>query len=231
MRGLREWVVIITGGSGGIGSATARRLGEDCAKVAVLDIDGKAAASAAADVVSAGGVAQPFTCDITDYAGVARAAEAALGPAEVLVNNAGWDVFRPFLKTAPSDWERLIAINLVGALNLHHVVLPGMVACRFGRVVNIASDAAQMGSSGEAVYAACKAGLLGLSKTLALAFPTRHHRQRRLSRPDRHRSLRGIPQGRRQSGEARRGLPPRHPDGTDRQSRRPARRRLLFRER
>ncbi len=167
MRGLREWVVIITGGSGGIGSATARRLGEEGAKVAVLDIDGKAAASAAADVVSAGGVAQPFTCDITDYAGVARAAEAALGPAEVLVNNAGWDVFRPFLKTAPSDWERLIAINLVGALNLHHVVLPGMVARRFGRVVNIASDAAQVGSSGEAVYAACKAGLLGLSKTLA----------------------------------------------------------------
>jgi len=170
VRGLKDRVVIITGGGGGIGSATARRFGEEGAKVAVLDIDGDAAARVAADIAAAGGAARPFPCDITDYAGVARAvaaAEAALGPADVLVNNAGWDVFRPFLKTAPGEWERLIAINLVGALNLHHVVLPGMVARQFGRVVNIASDAARVGSSGEAVYAACKAGLLGLSKTLA----------------------------------------------------------------
>jgi 2-hydroxycyclohexanecarboxyl-CoA dehydrogenase len=85
----------------------------------------------------------------------------------VLVNNAGWDVFCLFVKTEPKDWERLISINLVGALNLHHVVLPGMMARKAGRIVNVASDAARVGSSGEAVYAACKAGLVGLSKTLA----------------------------------------------------------------
>ncbi|MGH7078088.1 MAG: SDR family oxidoreductase, partial [Acetobacteraceae bacterium] len=86
---------------------------------------------------------------------------------DVLVNNAGWDIFRPFLKTTPADWERLIAINLMGALHMHHVVLPLMVARKSGRIVNVASDAARVGSSGEAVYAACKAGLVALSKTLA----------------------------------------------------------------
>ncbi len=96
-----------------------------------------------------------------------RAAEAALGPVDVLVNNAGWDIFRPFVETTPSDWDKIIAINLVGALNMHHAVLPGMAARKRGRVVNVASDAARVGSSGEAVYAACKAGLIGFSKTLA----------------------------------------------------------------
>ncbi len=170
MRGLAGRVVIITGGGGGIGSATAKRFGEEGAKVAVLDIDAAAASRVAAAIVAAGGAAQAFASDITDYAGVGRAVaavEAALGPVDILVNNAGWDVFRPFLKTTPAEWERLIAINLTGALNMHHAVLPGMVARRFGRVVNIASDAGRVGSSGEAVYAACKAGLLGFSKTLA----------------------------------------------------------------
>ncbi|MBE0547152.1 MAG: SDR family oxidoreductase, partial [Rubrivivax sp.] len=90
-----------------------------------------------------------------------------LGAIAVLVNNAGGDVFRPFTKTEPSQWERLIAINLTGALHMHHAVLPGMVARRAGRIVNIASDAARVGSSGEAVYAACKGGLVAFSKTLA----------------------------------------------------------------
>ena len=94
-------------------------------------------------------------------------AEQKLGPIDALVNNAGWDVFRPFLKTEPAEWEKLIAINLTGALHMHHAVLPGMVARKRGRIVNIASDAARVGSSGEAVYAACKGGLVAFSKTLA----------------------------------------------------------------
>jgi 2-hydroxycyclohexanecarboxyl-CoA dehydrogenase len=170
MRGLEGRVVIITGGGGGIGSATARRFGEEGAKVAVLDIDEAAGSRSAAAVVAAGGAAQVFACDITDHAAttaVVAAVETALGPIDVLVNNAGWDVFRPFLQTTPAEWQRLIAVNLTGALNMHHVVLPCMVSRKRGRVVNVASDAARVGSSGEAVYAACKAGLLGLSKTLA----------------------------------------------------------------
>jgi 2-hydroxycyclohexanecarboxyl-CoA dehydrogenase len=93
--------------------------------------------------------------------------QAELGPVDVLVNNAGWDVFKPFTKTEPGQWERLIAINLIGALHLHHAVLPGMVQRKAGRIVNIASDAARVGSSGEAVYAACKGGLVSFSKTIA----------------------------------------------------------------
>lgn len=170
MRGLQDRVAIITGGGGGIGGATARRLGEEGARVAVLDLNPTTAGITAAAIKSAGGTAQAFTCDITDHASVAStigAVEQALGPVDILVNNAGWDVFKPFVETTPAEWQKLIAINLVGALNMHHAVLPGMMARRHGRIVNVASDAARVGSSGEAVYAACKAGLLGLSKTLA----------------------------------------------------------------
>lgn len=111
-----------------------------------------------------------FKCDITNRAEVDAAVAGtieSLGPVDVLVNNAGWDVFKPFLKTVPDEWERLIAINLTGALNMLHSVLPGMVERNTGRVVTVASDAARGGSSGEAVYSACKGGLVSLSKTLA----------------------------------------------------------------
>lgn len=162
--------IVITGAGGGIGGATARRFAAKGGHVAAFDRDFAAAERTVADVVSAGGTARAYACDITDRAGVeaaVAATEAELGPIAVLVNNAGWDVFRPFLQTTPAEWERLIAINLVGALHMHHVVLPLMISRKAGRVVNIASDAARVGSSGEAVYASCKAALVALSKTLA----------------------------------------------------------------
>ncbi|MEY4858801.1 MAG: 2-hydroxycyclohexanecarboxyl-CoA dehydrogenase [Pseudomonadota bacterium] len=170
MRGLQDKTVIVTGGGGGIGGATCRRFGEAGARVAVFDINAESAAQTAVDITTAGGVAQAFRCDITDYAEVQSAvgaAAAALGPIDILINNAGWDVFRLFKDTTPDQWQKLIAINLVGAFNMHHVVLPGMLERRRGRIVNIASDAARVGSSGEAVYAACKSGLVGFSKTIA----------------------------------------------------------------
>ena len=170
MRGLQNKTVIVTGGGGGIGGATCRRFGEAGSRVAVFDINLESAAKTAADITQAGGVAQAFHCDITDHEGVkaaVAAAEAALGPISILVNNAGWDIFRLFKDTTPADWQKLIAINLTGALNMHHAVLPGMLERRHGRIVNVASDAARVGSSGEAVYAACKAGLVGFSKTIA----------------------------------------------------------------
>ncbi len=162
--------VVVTGGGGGIGGATCRRFGADGAKVAVHDRNLEAAEKVAAAIREAGGQAQAFRCDITDRASVdaaIAATEAALGPIDVLVNTAGWDVFKPFTKTTPDDWDKLIAINLTGALHMHHAVLPGMAARKRGRIVNIASDAGRVGSSGEAVYAACKGGLIALSKTLA----------------------------------------------------------------
>lgn len=162
--------VVVTGGGGGIGSASCRRFGAEGARVAVLDVNLETAQATAAAVNAAGGTAAAFRCDITDRASVDAAVagvRSELGPIDVLVNNAGWDIFRPFTKTAPADWERLIAINLVGALHMHHAVLPGMVERRSGRIVNVSSDAARVGSSGEAVYAACKGGLVAFSKTLA----------------------------------------------------------------
>ncbi|QRQ85270.1 2-hydroxycyclohexanecarboxyl-CoA dehydrogenase [Cupriavidus oxalaticus] len=170
MQGLEGKTVIVTGGGGGIGGATCLRFARAGAAVGVLDLDPEAGERVAAQIRDAGGRALSVRCDITDRASVdaaVAAVEQELGPIDVLVNNAGWDVFRPFVKTEPAQWERLIAINLTGALHMHHAVLPGMVARKRGRIVNIASDAARVGSSGEAVYAACKGGLVSFSKTIA----------------------------------------------------------------
>ena len=170
MRNLSGKTVVVTGGGGGIGGATSRRFAEEGAKVAVFDMNFDAAQKVATNIEAAGGVAKAFKCDITDRAAVdaaVAAAESVLGPIDVLVNNAGWDVFKPFTKTVPAEWEKLIAINLTGALHMLHAVLPGMAERKAGRIVNVASDAARGGSSGEAVYSACKGGLVALSKTLA----------------------------------------------------------------
>jgi 2-hydroxycyclohexanecarboxyl-CoA dehydrogenase len=155
MRGLKDKTVIVTGGGGGIGGAACLRFAAEGAKVAVFDINKEAAEATVAAIVAAKGRAKAFSCDISDYAAV-QAAVAAVR-AEL----------RPFLQTTPADWQRLIAINLVGALNMHHVVLPEMVERRSGRVVNVASDAGRVGSSGESVYSACKGAMISLSKTLA----------------------------------------------------------------
>ncbi len=170
MKNLENKTIIVTGGGGGIGGATCRRFASEGAKVAVFDMNLEAAQKVVESIQAAGGVAQAFKCDITNRAevdGAVAAAESALGPISVLVNNAGWDVFKPFVKTVPDEWSKLIAINLTGALHMLHAVLPGMVERKYGRIVNIASDAARGGSSGEAVYSACKGGLVALSKTLA----------------------------------------------------------------
>ena len=163
-------VVVVTGGGGGIGGALCRHFAREGARVAVLDRDEAAAGVTAKSIAGGGGDAVAFACDITDRTAVdaaVAAVTARLGDIDVLVNNAGWDIFRPFLKTGPAEWDKLIAINLVGALHMHHAILPGMVARKAGRIVNIASDAARVGSSGEAVYAACKGGLVAFSKTIA----------------------------------------------------------------
>ena len=162
--------VVVTGGGGGIGGATCRRFSSEGARVAVFDLNLEAAEEVAAAIRTGGGTAAAIRCDITDRTSVdasVAAAESKLGPIDVLVNNAGWDIFRPFIKTEPAQWEKLVAINLIGALHMHHAVLPGMVARKSGRIVNISSDAARVGSSGEAVYAACKGGIVAFSKTIA----------------------------------------------------------------
>ncbi len=170
VRGLNGRTVIVTGGGGGIGGSTCLRFAREGARVAVLDRDLASAARVSAQIRAAGGRAEAIRCDITiraDVDAAVAAAQAQLGDIDVLVNNAGWDVFKPFTTSEPADWDRLIAINLTGALHMHHAVLPGMAERRRGRIVNVASDAARVGASGEAVYAACKGGLVSFSKTIA----------------------------------------------------------------
>jgi len=168
--GLKDKIAIVTGGGGGIGTATCQRFAQEQAKIAVFDINESAALATAQAITNDGGEAKAYRVDLTDYdavkAGVGKA-QSDLGPIDILVNNAGWDMFVPFLKTAPEHWEKLIAINLKGALNMLHATLPGMVERKQGRVVTVSSDSGRVGSSGEAVYSACKAGLIALSKTLA----------------------------------------------------------------
>lgn len=170
MRGLDNKVVIVTGGGGGIGSAICQRFGAEGSAVAVFDINLAAAEAVAADIVAKGGKAKAFTVDLTSQDSVVAAVtatEATLGPIDVLVNNAGWDRAGNFLDTDKDLWDRIVAVNLYGPLYMHHAVLKGMAARGAGRVVNIASDAARVGSSGESVYAFCKGGLVSFSKTIA----------------------------------------------------------------
>ena len=170
MRGLEKKVAIVTGGGGAIGRAICRRFGEEGSVVGVFDINEEAANETAALIETAGGTASVQTVDITDYDAVAAAVgafEKIAGPTDILVNNAGWDRLVNFLDTEPSFWNEIIAINLLGPLNLHHTVVKGMAERGAGKVVNIASDAGRVGSSGEAVYSACKGGIIAFTKTLA----------------------------------------------------------------
>jgi 2-hydroxycyclohexanecarboxyl-CoA dehydrogenase len=160
MKGLAGKTVLVTGGGGAIGSAICGRFAEAGASILVCDKNGEAAERVARSV---GGKALVF--DIARYED-AKAAVGALD-VDVLVNNAGWDRFQNFLDTKPEEWDALIDINLRGPLNMHHIVVPGMMRRGRGRVINISSDAARVGSSGESVYSACKGGIVSFSKTLA----------------------------------------------------------------
>ncbi len=172
MRKFEGQTVIVTGGGGGIGGATCRRFGAEGACVAVFDINLEAAQAVADAVTAAGGTAAAFRCDITDRASVdsaVAAAEAQLGPIAVLVNNAGWDVFKPFTKTVAAEWDKLIAINLTGALHMLHAVLPGMAERKYGRIVNVSSVTGPVvANPQESAYCAAEAGVLGMTRGVAL---------------------------------------------------------------
>jgi 2-hydroxycyclohexanecarboxyl-CoA dehydrogenase len=160
MKGLSGKTVLVTGGGGAIGSAICKRFAEAGAKILVADKNQKAAEGTAGQLKG-----KALVFDIADYAAAKKAIENE--SIDILVNNAGWDRFQNFLDTKPEEWEQLIDINLRGPLNMHHLVAPGMAARGRGRIINISSDAARVGSSGESVYAACKGGIIAFSKTLA----------------------------------------------------------------
>lgn len=170
MRGLQGKTVIVTGAASGIGREIAKRLADEGCIVAVFDINEAGAQETAAAIDRAGGRAHVHAVDITDRASVGQAVkefEAQAGPPNILVNNAGWDLPMPFIDSDTAFWDKVIGINLYGPLNLHHAVLPRMMDNGGGRIINISSDAGRVGSSGEAVYSACKGGIIAFSKTLA----------------------------------------------------------------
>ncbi|KAA0239817.1 MAG: SDR family oxidoreductase [Chloroflexi bacterium CFX7] len=168
--GLEGKTAIVTGGGSGIGRAICLRLAQDGARVAVADINVAAAHETVSLAGGAPGEAWAVECDITDLEAVRRLAgdlRQRWGRIDVLVNNAGWDRMEPFMQSGPETWDRVIAINLRGPINCFAAVLPAMVEQGSGSIVSISSDAGRVGSSGEAVYSACKAGIIGFSKTIA----------------------------------------------------------------
>ena len=170
MRGLKDQIVVVTGGASGIGRAISGRLGEEGAVVGIFDINQAGAGEMCAEIEAAGGRAHAYGTDITDYDAVERdvaAYEAAAGPITGLVNNAGWDKPEPFLQNDRELWRKVIDLNLYGPINMSHVICKGMAERGHGRVVAISSDAGRVGSSGEAVYSACKGGIIAFNKTLS----------------------------------------------------------------
>ncbi|HVV40836.1 MAG TPA: SDR family oxidoreductase [Nitrobacter sp.] len=168
MKGLSGKVAVVTGGSQGIGRAITLRLAEEGCKVAIFDIKPDAGRETA-KLAPASSIVT-YAVDIGERASVDTAVakvEAELGPIWALVNNAGWDKPMPFLQTDRELWDRIIRINLYGPLNMHHAVAPLMVEHGGGRIINISSDAARVGTSDEAVYSACKGGIVSFTKSLA----------------------------------------------------------------
>jgi len=169
-------IALVTGGGSGIGRATCERLAHDGARVAVADIDATAAATVAAALGAPDSV-RPLAMDIGDFAGVGAAVaelRSAWGPVDILVNCAGWDRMELFRQNAPALWDRLIDVNLRGPIHCCRAVLDDMIERNAGKIVSISSDAARVGSTGEAVYSACKGGVISFSKTLAREL-ARHH--------------------------------------------------------
>ncbi|MGC1679461.1 MAG: 3-oxoacyl-ACP reductase family protein, partial [Candidatus Binataceae bacterium] len=159
-----------TGAAQGIGRAIATRLAGEGAAVAIADIQTEAAERTAAELRALGAKAIAVKLDVTkfeDAEAAASAVERELGPIDILVNNAGWDKLEPFIESLPETWDKIIAINYRGALNCCRAIAPRMKSRGSGKIISISSDAGRVGSTGEAVYAGCKAAIIGFSKTLA----------------------------------------------------------------
>lgn len=164
-------VAVVTGGASGIGRATALKLADLGARVVIADISELGADSVAGEVIERGGEALAIKTDITDYGHVqemARKVHERYGRIDILVNNAAWDRIQPFMDTTPELWYRLLDVNLKGPIHVTRAVLDYMIKQESGGViVNVVSDAAKVGSSGEAAYSAAKGGVLSFTKSIA----------------------------------------------------------------
>jgi 2-hydroxycyclohexanecarboxyl-CoA dehydrogenase len=164
-------VAVVTGAARGIGAAIATELASEGWSVAVADLDVSAAEKTASGLPLAdGAVGIGVRIDVADTASTRVAierVETELGPIAALVNNAGIDVIKPFVDSTEDEWDRIIAVNLRGTIGCCRAVIDGMIERGSGAIVNIASDAGRVGSSGEAVYSATKGGIIAFTKALA----------------------------------------------------------------
>lgn len=167
-------VAIVTGASRGIGLAIAKRLAEDGAKIAAVARSKETAEKAAAALDA--DRARPYAVDVADARAVAAVCQqilSDLGRADILVNNAGLTRDGLAMRMSEEDWDVVIDTNLKGAFNFIQGVMRPMIKQRAGRIINIASVSGLMGNAGQANYAASKAGLIGLTKTLARELASR----------------------------------------------------------
>jgi 2-hydroxycyclohexanecarboxyl-CoA dehydrogenase len=169
----RSRVAVVTGGGSGIGEAICHHLARQGHRVAVVDLNGEAAAKVAEQLRSQGTDALGITADVADRAAVDRAfaqARQDLGPVEILVTSAGMCVFTPFADITLEEWNRVFEVNLTGTFHCCQAALPDMVAAGWGRIITVSSSSAQRGSPKAPHYAAAKGGVMVLTKALALAY-------------------------------------------------------------
>ncbi|MFE4813002.1 SDR family NAD(P)-dependent oxidoreductase [Peribacillus simplex] len=167
---MNKRIAFITGAGSGIGREIAKKLASRNFNIIVADINHKNAEETVSLIEKSGLEARAVHCDVTKLESVKKAVEESMNNyhrIDILVNNAGWDKVEPFLKSDPSTWKRIIDINLLGQIHTCKEILPLMIENGYGKVVNIASDAARVGSSGEAVYSAAKGGVIAFTKTIA----------------------------------------------------------------
>jgi NAD(P)-dependent dehydrogenase (short-subunit alcohol dehydrogenase family) len=168
---LNDRVAFITGGGRGIGRAIALAFAADGARTAVAARSGAQVESVAAEVVRAGGEALHLVCDVTSTSDVKSAIQETtgrFGPVDILVNNAGYVESAPVMRVSDESWNQTLAVNLTGTFLCLREVMPAMIARRQGRVINIASTAAEIGYAYTAAYCAAKHGVLGLTRSVAL---------------------------------------------------------------
>jgi 3-oxoacyl-[acyl-carrier protein] reductase len=167
-------VALVTGATGGIGGAIAKALH---GQGAIVVLSGTRAEALEALKAELGDRAHTVVCNLTDSASVdalAKAAEAAAGPIDILVNNAGITRDNLFMRMKDDEWDQVIAVDLTAGFRLSRAVLRGMMKKRWGRIISITSVVGAIGNPGQGNYAAAKAGLVGMSKSLAIEVASRN---------------------------------------------------------